>query len=145
VIALSVAAVLSVFLLYTSIAGGSKAQLTPSTLAGHSGDVSVTGKVVGKPSGDPHSPVGLRFHLRDIKGGDATAVPVVFHGTVPDLFRGGRDVVVEGRYDNGVFTAHSLVTRCPSKYAPAAKPSVRESGPAEGVRGNLEVPPTTRS
>jgi cytochrome c-type biogenesis protein CcmE len=119
VIALSVAAVLAVFLLYTSIAGGSKAQLTPSTLAGHSGDVSLVGKVVGKPSGDAHSTAGLRFRMRDIKGGNAAAVPVVFHGTVPDLFKRGRDVVVEGRTKDGVFVAHSLVTKCPSKYAAA--------------------------
>jgi cytochrome c-type biogenesis protein CcmE len=119
VVALSVAAVLSIFLLYTSIAGGSKAQLTPSTLAGHSGDVSVVGKVVGKPSGEGHSAGGLRFHMRDIKGGSATTVPVVFHGTVPDLFKSGRDVVVEGRTKDGVFVAHGLVTKCPSKYAAA--------------------------
>jgi cytochrome c-type biogenesis protein CcmE len=116
VIALSVAAVLAVFLLYTSIAGGSKAQLTPSTLAGHSGDVSLVGKVVGKPAGDAHSTAGLRFRMRDIKAGSAAAVPVVFHGTVPDLFKTGRDVVVEGRTKDGVFVAHSLVTKCPSKY-----------------------------
>jgi cytochrome c-type biogenesis protein CcmE len=145
VIALSVAAVLAVFLLYTSIAGGSKAQVTPSTLAGHTGDLSLTGKVVGKPSGDAHSTAGLRFRMRDIQGESATAVPVVFHGTVPDLFKSGRDVVVDGQYKNGVFDAHNLVTKCPSKYAPAAKPPVRESGPGEGVRGNREVSPAKRA
>ena len=124
-IALSVAAVLAVFLLYTSIAGGSKAQLTPSTLAGHSGDVSLQGKVVGKPTGDAHSTTGLRFRMRDIEGENATAVPVVFHGTVPDLFKRGRDVVVDGRYERGVFVAHTLVTKCPSKYAPAKSKSAQ--------------------
>ena len=119
VVALSVAGVLAIFLLYTSIAGGSKAQVTPSKLAGHSGDVSLVGKVVGKPTGDAHSTAGLRFRMRDIKGGSATAVPVVFHGTVPDLFKSGRDVVVEGRAKDGVFVAHSLVTKCPSKYVAA--------------------------
>jgi cytochrome c-type biogenesis protein CcmE len=145
VIALSVAAVLAVFLLYTSIAGGSKAQLRPSTLAGHTGDVSLTGKVVGKPSGDAHTAAGLRFRMRDIEGASATAVPVVFHGTVPDLFKSGRDVVVEGRVKEGVFVANSLVTKCPSKYAPAAKPPVRAGGPVEGVRENREVPPAKRA
>ena len=39
---------------------------------------------------------------------------------MPDLFRPGRDIVVEGRYTNGVFVAvpGTLVTKCPSKYAP---------------------------
>jgi cytochrome c-type biogenesis protein CcmE len=125
VIALSVAAVLAVFLLYTSIAGGSKAQLRPSTLAGHTGDVSLTGKVVGRPHGDAHAATGLRFRMRDVEGANATTVPVVFHGTVPDLFKSGRDVVVEGRVKDGVFVADSLVTKCPSKYAPAKSKSAQ--------------------
>jgi cytochrome c-type biogenesis protein CcmE len=141
VIALSVAGILAVFLLYTSIAGSSKAQLRPSTLAGHTGNVSLTGKVIGHVRGDAHSSAGLRFGLKDVQGASPT-VPVLFRGTVPDLFKSGRDVVVDGRLTNGVFVADNLVTKCPSKYAPAAKPPVRESGPVEGVRGNREVPPT---
>ncbi|MGB8002895.1 MAG: cytochrome c maturation protein CcmE, partial [Gaiellaceae bacterium] len=72
---------------------------------------------VGKPSGDAHA-AGLRFQLRDVKG--TTTVPVVYKGTVPDLFRTGRDVVVDGRLRNGVFVAvpNTLVTKCPSKYQP---------------------------
>ena len=118
VIALSVAAVLAIFLLYTSIAGGGTPSLRPSELAGHHGKVSLVGKVVGKPSGDAHAARGLRFALRDVQG--ATTVPVVYHGTVPDLFRSGRDVVVDGRLRNGVFVAvpGSLLTKCPSKYSP---------------------------
>jgi cytochrome c-type biogenesis protein CcmE len=56
--------------------------------------------------------------LRDVKG--TATVPVVYRGSVPDLFRPGRDIVVEGRLQNGVFVAlpGSLVTKCPSKYAP---------------------------
>jgi len=75
------------------------------------------GTVVGKPAGDAHA-AGLEFRLRDVKG--ATAVPVVYKGTVPDLFRTGRDVVVDGHLRNGVFVAvpNTLVTKCPSKYQP---------------------------
>jgi len=43
-------------------------------------------------------------------------VPVVYRGSVPDLFRTGRDVSVEGSLQNGVFVADKLVTKCPSKY-----------------------------
>ena len=67
VIALSVAAVLAVFLLYTSIAGGGTPSLRPSELAGQTGTVSLVGRVVGKPTGDAHAG-GLRFRLRDVKG-----------------------------------------------------------------------------
>jgi cytochrome c-type biogenesis protein CcmE len=117
VVALSVAAVLAVFLLYTSIAGNATPSLRPSQLPGHQGRVSLMGKVVGKPAGDAHAG-GLRFRLRDVKG--TTTATVVYTGSVPDLFKTGRDVVVDGRLRNGVFVAvpNTLVTKCPSKYAP---------------------------
>jgi cytochrome c-type biogenesis protein CcmE len=117
IVALSVAAVLAVFLLYTSIAGGGTPSLRPSQLPGHQGRVSLVGLVVGQPSGDAHAG-GLRFRLRDVEG--TATVRVLYRGSVPDLFRKGRDVVVEGRLRNGVFVAvpNTLVTKCPSKYAP---------------------------
>jgi cytochrome c-type biogenesis protein CcmE len=117
VVALSVAAVLAVFLLYTSIAGGGTPVVRPSQLAGHHGRVSLMGQVVGRPSGDAHA-AGKRFQLRDVKG--MKTVTVVYKGSVPDLFKTGRDVVVDGRLRNGVFIAvpDTLVTKCPSKYAP---------------------------
>ncbi len=116
-IALSVAAVLAVFLLYTSIAGGGTPTLRPSQLAGHTGRVSLVGKVVGAPTGDAHAG-GLRFRLRD-RDGTAT-VPVVYTGSVPDLFHQDREVVVNGKLRNGLFVAvpNTLVTKCPSKYTP---------------------------
>jgi cytochrome c-type biogenesis protein CcmE len=115
VVALSVAAALAVFLLYTSIAGGSTPSLQPSELPGHHGKVSVGGEVVGPITGDAHAG-GLRFMLRDVKG--SATIPVVFRGSVPDLFRKGRDVVAVGKVRNGVFVATSLSTKCPSKYQP---------------------------
>jgi cytochrome c-type biogenesis protein CcmE len=118
VIALSVAAVLAVFLLYVSIAGGRTAQVKPSELAGHTGTVSLVGKVVGPVHGAGYARHGLRFGVGDI-GGTKT-VSVVYRGSVPDQFKLGRHVVVSGRYTHGVFVAKedSLVTKCPSKYAP---------------------------
>ena len=118
VIALSIAAVLAVFLLYTSIAGGGTPSLSPGELAGHTGDVSLAGRVIGPVTGDAHGG-GLRFKVRDIKGSTKTTVPVVYTGSVPDLFRAGRDVAVDGRLHNGVFVAApgTMVTKCPSKYS----------------------------
>ena len=117
IVALSVAAVLAVFLLYTSIAGGGTPSLQPSQLAGHHGRVSLVGIVVGRPSGDAHAG-GLHFQLRDRNG--TAMVPVVYTGSVPDLFKTGREVVVDGKLRSGRFVAvpNSLVTKCPSKYAP---------------------------
>jgi cytochrome c-type biogenesis protein CcmE len=124
VIALSIAAVLAVFLLYTSIAGGGTPSVKPSELAGKTGTVSLVGEVVGKPSGDANAE-GLRFELRDPKNPESAAtVLVVYKGSVPDLFAPGRDLVVEGELRNGTFiaTPGTMVTKCPSKYT-AIKPS----------------------
>ena len=117
VVALSVAAVLAVFLLYTSFAGGATPSLRPSQLAGHPGTVSLAGLVLAPVGGDPRRS-GLRFRLRDIDG--RATVRVVYTGSVPDLFRPGRYVYLRGKLRNGVFVAEpdSLVTKCPSKYAP---------------------------
>ena len=115
VIALSVAAVLGVFLLYTSIAGGGTPSLQPGQLKGRTGQVTLGG-VVERQAGDARSSAGLRFTLKDRKG--STVVPVVYHGAVPDMFREGREVAVQGTLRNGVFVAQrdTLVTKCPSKY-----------------------------
>ncbi len=119
IVALSVAAALAVFLVYTAIAGGGTPSLQPSQLAGHPGTVSLAGAVVGPVHGDSYSRPGMRFRLRDIKG--TASVPVVYHGQVPDQFKVGRHIVVDGRLRRGTFVGKrdSLVTKCPSKYAPA--------------------------
>jgi cytochrome c-type biogenesis protein CcmE len=120
VVALSVAGALAVFLLYTSFAGGATPSLTPSQLKGHRGQLSVSGYVLGPVRGDPHAKSGLRFALRDIDGPHKNmSVPVVFHGSTPDLFRAGRHVYVVGKYDGRSVAATSITTKCPSKYSPA--------------------------
>jgi cytochrome c-type biogenesis protein CcmE len=115
VVALSVAAVLAVFLIYTSLAGGGTPSLRPSQLPGHAGKVSLAGEVVGPVRGDAHAG-GLRFRIRDING--KASVPVVYRGSVPDLFKVSRHVVLDGTVRSGTFVGVSgtLVTKCPSKY-----------------------------
>jgi cytochrome c-type biogenesis protein CcmE len=117
VVALSVAVVLAVFLLYTSIAGGGTPSIQPSELSGQTGVVSLVGRVVPGYKGDSYGN-GLRFQLRDIDGGSRRTVEVLYTGSVSDQFRGGREVSVKGRLRNGTFVAvkDSLVTKCPSKY-----------------------------
>jgi cytochrome c-type biogenesis protein CcmE len=122
VIALSVAAALAVFVLYTAINGAGTPQIQPSALATQHGEVLLVGKVV-RSSGDAHSSGGMRFVLRNVTGDPQARADVVYHGTVPDLFGITREVVVTGAMSNGVFVANdgSLSTKCPSKYAPAKK------------------------
>ena len=44
-------------------------------------------------------------------------LPVVYQGIVPDTFKTGINVVVEGTVDSdGVFQAHTLLPKCPSRY-----------------------------
>jgi cytochrome c-type biogenesis protein CcmE len=126
VIALSIAAALAVFILYTSIAGAGTPQIQPSDLAQHRGDVLLVGRVVGHVTGDAHGAGGLHFTLRNVKGHLGARVPVRYAGSVPDLFRTGREVVVEGTLRDGTFDAKpgTLSTKCPSKYTPAkSKPT----------------------
>jgi cytochrome c-type biogenesis protein CcmE len=107
--------VLAVFLFYTALGGGSTPLLQPSNLAGHAGRVSLTGKVIGPITGDSHASDGLRFTLRNIQG-ESPKIPIVFRGSVPDLFKAARDVNLVGRIENGTFVADQMTTKCPSKY-----------------------------
>ncbi len=118
-IALSVAAVLAVFLLYTSIAGGGNPSIAPSALGGRADKVQLAGVVLGPVTGDSHAG-GLRFSMYDVGGSHDTAVPIRYTGSVPDLFKVGRNIVVVGRLRNGTFVADpgSMITKCPSKYVP---------------------------
>jgi cytochrome c-type biogenesis protein CcmE len=118
IVALSVAAVLAVFLLYTSIAGGGTPSISPSELDGRTERVSLSGRVVaGSVTGDPYAG-GMRFRLRDIEGDDPTTVTVLYRGSVPDQFKAERELVVDGALGGGAFVAvpGSMVTKCPSKY-----------------------------
>jgi cytochrome c-type biogenesis protein CcmE len=62
--------------------------------------------------------------LRPDAADDGRTVTVRYHGSVPDTFRQGRQIVVDGRVAGSTFeaTPDSLVAKCPSKYddTPAA-------------------------
>jgi len=49
-------------------------------------------------------------------------LPVVYQGVVPDTFKVGADVVVEGQLDaTGVFQATQVMPQCPSRYVPVPR------------------------
>ncbi len=51
-------------------------------------------------------------------------LPVTYSGVVPDIFRPGIQVVVEGRYTGqGPFQAQTLLAKCPSKFQSATPTS----------------------
>lgn len=47
---------------------------------------------------------------------ESTTLPVRYDGILPDTFRENHDVVLEGEYGNGIFTARQIFTKCASKY-----------------------------
>ncbi|GAB6035708.1 cytochrome c maturation protein CcmE [Fundidesulfovibrio butyratiphilus] len=61
--------------------------------------------------------LGARFALVD-KDDPAKTMAVDYSGVVPDTFKPGVEVIVEGGFDpaRGVFAANTLMTKCPSKY-----------------------------
>jgi cytochrome c-type biogenesis protein CcmE len=118
VIALSVAAALAIFVVYTALAGAGVAQLTPSTIGTAKGNVLLLGKVVGhiQRTGDRRV-----FMVKDPGDKPSVRIRVNYSGSVPDLFKTGRDISVAGVMRHGTFkaTPGSLITKCPSRYVPA--------------------------
>ncbi len=41
---------------------------------------------------------------------------VTYSGLTPDMFADGAEVIIEGEYKDGVFTADNLMTKCASRY-----------------------------
>ena len=72
----------------------------------------------------------IRFAIRGTEApAGSLEVPVVYGGTVPDIFRPDIQVVVEGRLDEGgTFHAETLLAKCPSKYQ--AEGALDEAAPA---------------
>ena len=60
---------------------------------------------------------GVKFQLED-KENSAQTLWVVFSGPVPDTFKPGAEVIVEGGFTakKNTFMANVLMTKCPSKY-----------------------------
>ena len=116
VVALSVAVLLAVALIYTSFSASTEAK-EPSELAAASPGSSyeMTGKVV--PHSIKHAGNGIAFRVVDRDGG-GRSLPVTYQGTVPDPFRGGREIVLTGSVENGTFVGEpeTLITKCPSKF-----------------------------
>lgn len=55
----------------------------------------------------------LRFQIADENG---QTLPVVFHGPKPDQLRPDAEAILEGKFDGKVFTAQTILLKCPSKY-----------------------------
>jgi cytochrome c-type biogenesis protein CcmE len=115
VAALTAAILLAGALVYTSFSDATQAETPSQVLSAGSGNAyTMTGKVV--PGSIRHAGATLLFRVRDRSG--SASVPVAYRGIVPDPFRDGREVVIQGRMQSGTFVGRrdTLVTKCPSKY-----------------------------
>jgi len=116
VVALGAAVLLAAGLVYTSFSASTEAKEPSQLLAAAPGTTyDLTGRVV-KGSIRRDGKV-LRFRVADRDGGESVAV--AYAGTVPDPFRGGREIILTGAIEDGVFVGErdTLVTKCPSKFS----------------------------
>lgn len=115
-VALGAAVLLASALVYTSFTASTEAK-EPSQLLGAAPGTSydMTGTVV---RGSVHrNGDSLRFRVAD-REGEGRSIPVTYSGTIPDPFRGGREIVLTGQVSQGTFVGqpNTLVTKCPSKF-----------------------------
>jgi cytochrome c-type biogenesis protein CcmE len=116
VVALSTAVLLAVALIYTSFSAATEAREPSELLSAAPGThAEMTGKVVkGSIQRDGN---GIAFRVVD-RDGTGRALPVTYTGTVPDPFRGGREIVLTGTVESSGFVGEpeTLITKCPSKF-----------------------------
>jgi cytochrome c-type biogenesis protein CcmE len=115
--ALSVAVLLAVALIYTSFSASTEAKEPSQLISATPGTTyEMTGKVVqGSIKRDGN---GIAFKVVD-RDGSGQSLPVTYKGTVPDPFRGGREIVLTGALaSSGTFVGEpeTLITKCPSKF-----------------------------
>jgi cytochrome c-type biogenesis protein CcmE len=117
VASLGIAVLLAVALIYTSFSASTEAKEPSQLLSATPGtSYEMTGKVVQgsiRQEGD-----GIAFMVRD-RDGEGEALPVRYTGTVPDPFRGGREIILTGAVQqSGTFVGEpdTLITKCPSKF-----------------------------
>jgi cytochrome c-type biogenesis protein CcmE len=107
---------LAVALIYTSFSAATDTK-EPSQLFGAPTGVSydMNAEVV-RGSVHQHGS-GISFDVTD-REGKGKPLPVTYTGTVPDPFRGGREIVLTGAMKAGTFVGEpeTLITKCPSKF-----------------------------
>lgn len=126
IVALGMSVVLATCMLYVGLRGGDvqrpvlqARELSSRQHVAMAGRVQVDGIAAGPVTGEPGR--HFEFFLTDRDGGHRTRVS--YRGSVPDAFRVGRNVIVDGQLHATAgggkeFRAvpNSLVTKCPSKF-----------------------------
>lgn len=107
-----------IYLIYTGIASNSAYFLTVDELYGkgdamHNRTVRVAGMVDANTIDFDNRDLILQF---DVTSDTGARMPVVFNGPKPDQMREGAEAILEGKYNGEIFTAQSLLLKCPSRY-----------------------------
>ena len=116
VVALTAAVLLATALVYTSFSASTEARSPSELLAEEpAGTSEVFGTVVA--GSVERQGTDMSFELAD-REDPTKSVPVEYSGQVPDPFREGREVIVDGELVEGTLVAEkdSLITKCPSKF-----------------------------
>jgi len=112
------------YLVWTGISDTMVYYLTPTELMAkveedpsfRSVGVKVSGRVVPGSYEKGEGELVHLFRVRDIEHPDVS-FPVIYQDVLPDTFTDATEVVLEGRFgDDGVFQAHTLLTKCGSRY-----------------------------
>ncbi len=113
-----VVALAVVYLIYAGVQSSAAYFLTVDELyakgtAIENRTVRVTGKVDAETIGFDNRDLILTF---DVMSENGDRMPVIFNGPKPDQMREGAEAILEGKYDGEIFTAQSLLLKCPSRY-----------------------------
>ncbi len=108
------------YLVFAGVSSNQVYYMTPTEVlakgnAVYGQGVRVSGRIQdGSINWDPKA-LELSFVIIDSESN----IPVHYHGVVPDTFKYGVEVVVEGKLVNDkLFEATELLAKCPSKYEP---------------------------
>lgn len=103
------------YLIYTASGGSAEYYLTVSELRSHTDSANV--RVAGVVEDDVKKSEG-GLHVTFTEKDGTASVPVDYTGTLPDIFKPGITVVVDGRLGkDGVFHARTLLAKCPSRFS----------------------------
>jgi cytochrome c-type biogenesis protein CcmE len=103
------------YLIYTASGGSAEYYLTVSELRSHADSANV--RVAGVVEDDVQKSDG-GLHVTFTEKDGTASVPVDYTGTLPDIFKPGITVVVDGRLGkDGVFHARTLLAKCPSRFS----------------------------
>jgi cytochrome c-type biogenesis protein CcmE len=103
------------YLVYAATGSSAEYYQTIAEMRSHPADRDV--RVLGVVQDDVvRSDGGL--HVRFTAAASGQSMPVDYRGTVPDIFRPGVQVVVDGRIgSDGIFHARVLEAKCPSRFS----------------------------